>query len=486
MSLIFPGHPLYKECMSLDFNENDFTQFTLTCGNYKAKYNFYSIPFGVIPGYEEYKNKLSYIDDNNKKTFYNWNKDFTIEIFDENDIKILKKTTNFTPNFNLYGDGKTLDSTFITILEEVDDNPFFNIYNLNDMLIHTFKIYRYTFNMGFKIIDYDSNLFVIVYGESILSIIEFNKYIKYINKLKNKSHTTINCIKYIDDSVIIPTCGQNRMYCIGIESDNIIFNNGKICLINNIQYDISQWILPRNPLYYYHLLNNNPYDKSEKHFIITHGIFSAEYDYLDHLNRFDSNIGKFGKGVNVTFKENGIELFEMKSPCAPSIVIHGDGKTRDGTRFSFGNVTIYDFNQKLIRHTCIGSDPHHDIQRVNDKYAISTSIEVCTHTQFFGFIDLDLFFNQTGEEEQIRPYDNARVYVPLYRDDVIGVTCADPDGFVLSNGVILPYESAEEYDFSNGEGYVELDFRKIGFSDEQYTAINSMLLKGQTVSIPLT
>jgi hypothetical protein len=150
MSLIFPGHPLYKECTSLDFNENDFTQFTLTCGNYKGKYNFYSIPFGVIPGYKEYKHKFRYplTDIDKTKTFYNWNKDFTIEIFDENENKILSKTTNFTPNFNLYGDGKTLDATFITILEEVDDKPCFNIYNLNGMLIHTFKIYRYAYNMA--------------------------------------------------------------------------------------------------------------------------------------------------------------------------------------------------------------------------------------------------------------------------------------------------------------------------------------------------
>lgn len=132
----------------------------------------------------------------------------------------------------------------------------------------------------------------------------------------------------------------------------------------------------------------------------------------------------------------------------PSIILYGDGMTREGTKFCIGDVSIYDFNQKLIRKTCIGPCSHHDIQRINDKYAISNSIEVCTWSNFFGVIDLELFFNQIGNEEKIRAYDNSRIYVPLLGNDRIYATCADVEGFVLNNGHVLRYEDVEDYDFS--------------------------------------
>ena len=169
----------------------------------------------------------------------------------------------------------------------------------------------------------------------------------------------------------------------------------------------------------------------------------------------------------------------------PSVVIHGDGITREGTKFCIGSVSIYDMNQKLIRHTQIGSDAHHDIQRVSDKYAISTSIEVCTWSQFFGLIDLDLFFSQTGDEEQIKPYDNARTYIPVCStDDVLYATCADENGFILNNGYILPYQEAEDFDFSNGNGYYTLDFSKLGYNEEQIKQMNDVILHGGVISIP--
>lgn len=112
-----------------------------------------------------------------------------------------------------------------------------------------------------------------------------------------------------------------------------------------------------------------------------------------------------------------------------------------------GHQSYYDFNQKLIRNTQIGSDSHHDIQRINTKYAISDSIDVCTWYNFFGIIDLDLFFSQTGDEEYSRPYDNARIHVPIDGDNKIYVTCADIDGLILNNGKIIRYEDTEDYDF---------------------------------------
>ncbi len=90
-------------------------------------------------------------------------------------------------------------------------------------------------------------------------------------------------------------------------------------------------------------------------------------------------------------------------------------------------------------------------------------IEVCSWSNFFGIIDLDLFFSQTGDEEYSRPYDNARIHVPLYGDDRIYATCADEDGLVLNNGKNIRYEDAEYYDFSDGHGYYEIDFSKLGW-----------------------
>ena len=104
----------------------------------------------------------------------------------------------------------------------------------------------------------------------------------------------------------------------------------------------------------------------------------------------------------------------------------------------------------------------------------------------FGIIDLDLFFSQTGDEECIRPYDNARIHVPLYKDDRIYATCADEDGLVLNNGKIIRYEDAESYDFSDGHGYLTFDFSKLGCNDEQQKQIETTLLQGGTVSITIS
>ena len=65
------------------------------------------------------------------------------------------------------------------------------------------------------------------------------------------------------------------------------------------------------------------------------------------------------------------------------------------------------------------------------------------------------------------------------------IPSADEEGFVLNNGHLLKYADVEDYDFSNGEGYIQLDFTKLGYNKEQVKNINDMLLKGQTVSIPI-
>jgi hypothetical protein len=414
------------------------------------------------------------------KDLYKWNEMNEIKIYDQQDNLIISKSTFYTPCFNLYGGGFDLEDTFYTIIEDGDNNSQeFNIYDLSDKLIKSIKIKEYSFNVDIYITLFNNIKYVIMYEDNVLSVINLDK-LEYIGSA---------FYEYIDDSNIIPLLGQNKMYVIEIVNNNIIFNTGHVCLIDNINYDTSKWLLHGNLLYNKNLYNNKMFDYDDiklKHFVHTLGIFSAEYDYSDHCGRFDSNIGKFARGTNVTFKENGQTIFEMNSGSSPSIILYGDGKTREGTKFCIGDVSIYDFNQKLIRTTCIGSDAHHDIQRVNDKYAISTSIEVCTFHQFSGLIDLELFFNQKGDEEQIKPYDNARTYIPMCDDDVLYATCADEDGFILNNGIKLRYEDAEDFDFSNGDGYNTIDFSKLGYNDEQIKQINDTILRGGVVSIPIS
>lgn len=468
--LFFLGHPKYNLSQELEQKSN-----IIKCGKYTAKYNFYDVPFGYIPN--EYANKWEYITEKDKP-LYKWNIPICLKIYDDCENLIQTKTTSYTPCINFYGDGITLENTYFTILE-IDDNnkPKFNIYDLTGKCIKSFTIMWHYLNFDIYITTFNNIIYAIIFHNYVISIIDMNK----LN----------DCIlNHNVDNIILPLMGQNKMYVIEIKNNQIIFNTGKICDINNIEYELSKFLLQGNSLYNINLVNNTKYysgqDNKIKHFVHTCGIFSAEYDYKDHYSRFDSNIEKFPLGTKVIFKENGEKIFEMDSNSSPSIIIHGDGKTREGTRFCIGNVYIYDFNQKLIRKTQIGSDSHHDIQRVNDKYAISNSIEVCTWCNFFGLIDLDLFFSQNGNEEEIRAYDNARIYIPINRDDILYATCADENGFILNNGFILEYEKADDFDFSNNTGYNMIDLSKFGYEEEQIKKINEILLKGGTISIPIS
>lgn len=460
MQIIFKGHPSYVEPTNIEQELQKTYEYK--CNKYMCRYNFYEICFGFYP--EEHNTKWKYINSGDNP-LYVWDIPTKLEILDENNKIIQTKVTSYTPSINLYGDGQTLENTFYTIMENGDDNkPKFNCYNLLGECIKSYKIYGYEKNISIKICED----YFLIFEDNILGVTKMDQVINnYINN-------------YIDIETYIPLIGQNKIFCVEINRDQITFNDGSTCLLNDIKYEKSKFLLQGNPLY--HKLEKN---KNIKHFVHTCGIFSAEYDYEDHLGLFDSNIGKFGKSAMVTFKENDKILFEMNSDCAPSIILYGDGKTHNNTKFCIGGVSIYDFNQKLIRHTIIGACSHHDIQRVNDKYAISNSIEVCTWSNFFGIIDLELFFSQNGNEECYRPYDNARIHVPLKGDDRIYVTCADEDGLILNNGLKLKYEDAEDYDFSNGHGYLTIDFSKLGCSDEQVKQIENTILQGGTVSIPI-
>ena len=478
-TILFKGHPEYKD-LDLTLTQKTFEQ---RCGKYKLKYNFYDVQFDYYS--EEHKNQWRRITQKDNPQ-YQWAVPITLQIFDENDNIIQTKTTSYNPSINFYGDGETLEGTFYTILENSNDKIKFNIYSLSNTQIKSFDIVWYNMNINIKIISHNNDYYMLIFDTNKLALIKMGDIKNYIHI--DRAFDT----EYEEDCYILPLLGQNKMYVISIIDNIITFNNGKQSTFDNIEYEVSQFLLPGNPLYNFNLYssklecNTTTRERTIKHFVHNCGIFSAEYDYTEHRGRFDSNIGKFGQSALVTFKENGEKLFELNSGCAPSIVLHGDGKTRDGTRFCIGGVSIYDFNKKLIRQTQIGSDVHHDIQQVNERYAISNSIDVCCWSNFFGFIDLDLFFSQKGNEEHVRPYDNARVHVPLNDDDVTYVTCADEDGFILNTGLKLKYDDAEKHDFSNGQGYQQFDFAAMGYSEEQIKQINEQILRGGCVSIPIS
>lgn len=482
--LLFPGNPSYNQPLedSLSNSLQDIVKiFELNLGKYTIKYNFYNSPFGYFPR-KSHQQKWHSIRHGDNPV-YKWPNRINVEVYEENKL-IRTKSTFYTPCINLYGSGINPEDTFYTIIEDFETMmrgelklmPKFNIYNMNGNLVKSMSFCWYSLNIDIRFTKYNDVDYIICFDNNILLIEKFNPDNDRIG-ISSDNHT------------ILPMLGQNFMYVTSIADNVITFNNNRVCKIDNILYDVSKFLLIGNDLYR-HLLVNSPFNKDrnedkKKHFVVTCGKFSAEYDYSDHQGRFDSNIGKFAANTKVTFKENGENIFEMDSGSSPSLIIHGDGETREGTRFCIGSVRIYDFNQKLIRTTQIGADSHHDIQRVNEKFAISTSIEVCTWSQFSGLIDLDKFFSQTGEEEPHKPYDNARTFIPMVRDDdVTWATCADENGFILNNGLIVPYELAADFDFSLGEEYAQFDFSKLGYSEEQIKQINDYILRGQTGSIP--
>ena len=73
-------------------------------------------------------------------------------------------------------------------------------------------------------------------------------------------------------------------------------------------------------------------------------------------------------------------------------------------------------NNNFIRNTSIGPDCIVDFKRVNQYYAISITEETCTYDPFTGLINLDMFFSQNAETNQIKPYDNSRTAVCLRSD----------------------------------------------------------------------
>ena len=470
---IFPGHPNYHENKLEDLI---IKAYKFECGKFSIKYNFYNTFFGFCPSEHKKKIKRKII----KKDFsFKFPINTQIEVFDNN-ILICVKSTQYMPCVNIWGDGINPENTFYSILEDIEIRgkkiQCFNIYNMNNHLIKSFE-FNYSLITDIKITKFKDDYYIICMDDDIITISKLDYDSEFIG------HENCN-------SIILPTLGTNKMYVIEITNNFILFNNGKICQFDNIDYELSKFIFIDNPLYDKKLLQETCYpyylDESQKHYTITHGNFSAEFNYRDHHNKFDSNFDKFAQKTQIIFKEKEEIIFVMYA--SPSIVIHGDGITREGTKFcigsdSFNNVSIYDMNQKLIRNTQLGVSAQHDIQRVNEKYAISITVDCCTHAPYFELIDLYLFFSQTEEDEkeeedQENPYDNARTYIPIRKiDSVVYVTCVDEKGFTLNNGVSLSFDNAKDFDFNFNAGFIPFHFLQMNYSDDECEKINNAILE---------
>jgi hypothetical protein len=210
------------------------------------------------------------------------------------------------------------------------------------------------------------------------------------------------------------------------------------------------------------------------------GVFRVEY-YLENAEPLDvccfsswRNSSLFddnNNGIATFYKNDEIIFTKENLSTVPCILLHGDGQTENGTFFLIKDragpyLTINNMHNQPIRTTLLSAFELLDVKRLNSKFAVSIGEEICTHDRITGLINLDILFSQDGMEEQIRPYDNSRVHVPInwdtYSDDILYMPVSSNDiGFTVLNVFtkeiyprIITYEEAFNEDF---EFYENLD-----------------------------
>lgn len=233
---------------------------------------------------------------------------------------------------------------------------------------------------------------------------------------------------------------------------------------------------------------------------VTCGIFSAKYNVVDRwpVNVFGLDSWKGIRGVyKVDFFMSDELLFSIDSHTNPSVVIHGDGLTKDKTFFTIheNEFKIYDMNQTFVRDVDIGGDCFVEFKRVNDKYAIGLTQECCTDSPFTGLFDLDIMFGIKSSTEK-NPYDNSRVHIPF--DPECGCLkmlplVATNIGFVVrdtTTGEISTvlyedlYENNLQFYSDNEDDGTEDFLTSIGLDQEQIDNLKDLVHKNGTVCIP--
>jgi len=270
---------------------------------------------------------------------------------------------------------------------------------------------------------------------------------------------------------------------------------------------------------YYKLLNieinNDCYDlyKDKKEETITNiqGKFKAIYNVKNYypndsfgLYSWKSGIG--GKPIEISFYENETLLFTKTSTILPCLIVHcldNENQTRENTFFSTREewkINIYNMNNEFIRQAKIGPDCIVDFKKVNDKYGIGITEEMCCKDPFTGLFNSDQFFNQKENETVTKPYDNCRTAVCLRSDSqdfselrYFPLICTET-GFVVEDlrtneilSEIIPYDKvhSQEIDFYDNEKESLNDkmyesLQKAGFNINE---IQQQLIKTGTVYI---
>lgn len=256
--------------------------------------------------------------------------------------------------------------------------------------------------------------------------------------------------------------------------------------------------------------NNKRPEKTSEHIIYNCGVFSVKYETLPDMppeNSFGLYHWKSSHNtVNAYFFKNDELLFTKPFKCSPSIVIHGDGITENGTFFTFNDRTkamsIFNMKNELIKVESLGADCFVELKRVSDKYAIAVTEEICTYDPFTSLINLDILF---GIEQSVinRPYSNSREHVPLTKDQGNKLSLypmiATNEGLIVLNkfDVNVNYQFTREnlvlYDdiFNKKIHFYEnvknVDVLSVlGFSKNKKNEINNKVCNDSTNSVSLS
>jgi hypothetical protein len=190
-------------------------------------------------------------------------------------------------------------------------------------------------------------------------------------------------------------------------------------------------------------------------------------------------------------------LFSIESYTNTSVVIHGDGLTKNKTFFTIheNKFKIYDMNQTFVRDVDIGGDCFVEFKRVNDKYGIGLTQEYYTYSPFTGLFDLDIMFGIKSSTEQ-NPYDNSRVHVPFDPEcgclkmlpliaTNIGVVVRDTTTGEISNVLYEDlYNNNLQFYSENADDGTEDFLTSIGLNQEQIDNLKDLVHKNGTVYIP--
>lgn len=172
---------------------------------------------------------------------------------------------------------------------------------------------------------------------------------------------------------------------------------------------------------------------------VEYGLFSIKYTRLEEMppfNSFGLYSWKYSHGpIEAHFYFEDTLLFTKCFTNSPSMVMYGDGKTKENTFFTFNEklkLNVYNMMNEFIVTKIDNESCYYftEFARVNDKFALLISQEPCTYDPLTYLVDLDLFFSNEHIEK-------SRVHVPLSDESGEIITLqpvvANDEGFIVMN-----------------------------------------------------